>query len=241
LQLWKLKFTLCLIEQAKAMRSYENKTALTLIEMLIVVAIVVVLTTMVIGIAGRINDQSNEQLTRNTIGIITAALRQFRDYKYRYEAPIYSGFDFPLDCNDFPQSGIGGIEMTLGNALGATVVINGGIHDIRYSGSEVLYFLLSQVSECRKTLDKIDESLLTNLGSDQQPRRVTITYPGGIIKEYPLFRIIDPWGTTLKYDYYYELEPDPILRQRGKKTFPVITSAGPDRKFGNTDDISSRK
>jgi len=226
-----------LIEQAKAMRIGENKTGFTLVEMLIVLAMVVVLTTMVIGLAGRIDNQSKEQLTKNTIGIITAALRQFRDYKYRYEAPIYAGFDFPLDCNDFLQPAV---EMTLGNALGAIVVISGA-PDISYSGCEMLYFLLNQVSECRKTLDKIDESLLTNLDSNKQPRRVTITYPGGSPKEYPLLRVIDPWGETLRYDYYNELEPDPILRQRGKKTFPVITSAGPDKKFGSADDISSRK
>ncbi|MDH4239402.1 MAG: type II secretion system GspH family protein [Phycisphaerae bacterium] len=216
------------------MKSYENKTGLTLVEMLIVVAIVVILTTMVIGLAGRIDNQSKEQLTKNTIGIITAALRQFRDFKYRYEAPIYAEFDFPLDCNDFLQPAI---EMTMGNALGATVVISGGTPDISYSGAEVLYVFLSQLPECRKTLDRIDESLITNLGFDKQPRRITITYPSGSTKEYPLLRVIDPWGTTLKYDYYDEVFLDP----RSRRTFPLITSAGPDKKFGNTDDISSRK
>ena len=233
MQLWKLKSNLRLIEQAKAMRIDRNKTALTLVEMLIVVAMVVVLTTIVIGLAGRIDNQSKEQLTKNTIGIITAALRQFRDYKYSYEAPIYAEFNFPLDCNDFPKAAV---EMTLGNALGAIVVISGA-PDISYSGCETLYLLLNQVPECRKTLDKIDESLLTNLDSNKQPRRVTITYPGGSPKEYPLLRVIDPWGTTLKYDYYDEV----TLNPRSRRAFPVITSAGPDKRFGSTDDISSRK
>lgn len=232
------KYNLRLIEQAKDMRIDQNETCFTLVEMLIVVAMVVILTTMVIGLAGRIDNQSKEQLTKNTIGIITAALRQFRDYKYRYEAPIYAGFDFPLDCNDFPQPAV---EMTLGNALGATVAI-GGAPDIRYSGCEALYFLLNQVPECRKTLDKIDESLLTNLDSNKQPRNISVTFPGGVPKVYPLLRVIDPWGITLKYDYYDEvlIPPDP----RQKRSFPVITSAGPDRKFGPGDagdDISSRK
>ena len=90
-----------------------------------------------------------------------------------------------------------------------------------------------------KTLDKIDESLLTNLDINKQPRRITITYPSGSTKEYPLLRVIDPWGTTLKYDYYDEVLIPPNPKQ--KRTFPVVTSAGPDKKFGNTDDISSRK
>jgi prepilin-type N-terminal cleavage/methylation domain-containing protein len=223
-----------LIEQAQSMKSYENKTGLTLIEMLIVVAIVVILTTMVIGLAGRIDNQSKEQLTQNTISIITSALRQFNDYEYRYEAPIYAEFDFPLDCNDFLQPVL---EMTMGNALGAMVVISGGTPDISYSGGEALYVFLSQLPECRKTLDKIDESLMTNIGVDKQPRNISVTYPGSVPKVYPLLRVIDSWGTTLKYDYYDEV----TLNPRSKRTFPVITSAGPDKKFGNTDDISSRK
>jgi len=218
------------------MKSDQNKTGLTLIEMLIVLAIVVILTTMVIGIAGRIDNQSKEQLTKNTISIIIAALRQFHDYEYRYETPIYAEFDFPLDCNDFPQLVLG---TTLASALGATVVISGGTPDISYSGAEALYVFLSQLPECRKTLDRIDESLMTNIGVDKQPRNISVTYPGGVPKIYPLLRVIDPWGTALKYDYYDEvlIPPDP----RQKRTFPVITSAGPDKMFGNTDDISSRK
>jgi prepilin-type N-terminal cleavage/methylation domain-containing protein len=223
-----------LIERIKAVKSYGNKTGLTLVEMLIVVAIIVLLTTMVIGLAGRITDQSREQLTRNTIAILTAALRQFHDYKYPYKDFAYADFGFPLDCNDFLQPAL---EMTLRDALGATVVISGGSPDISYSGTEVLYVFLSQLPECRKTLDKIDESLITNLGVDKQPRNISVTYPGGVPKVSPLSRVIDPWGTALKYDYYDEVTLDP----RSRRTFPEIISAGPDKKFGTADDISSRK
>ncbi|MBW8041125.1 MAG: type II secretion system protein [Planctomycetes bacterium] len=218
------------------MKSYENRTGVTLIEMLIVVAIIVILTTMVVGIAGRIDNQSKEQLTKSTFGILTAALRQFGDYKYNYMPP-YSEFDFPLDCAFFND---GGLETTLRIALGAsTAVISSGAPDptFSFSSGEAMYFFLSQVPECRKTLDRIDESLITNLGFDQQPRIITITYPSGVPKVYPLFRIIDPWGTTLQYKYYDNTFLDP----RSKLTFPVITSAGPDKKFGPGDDISSRK
>jgi len=223
-------------EQAKAVKGYENKTGLSLVEMLIVVAIIVILTTMVIGLASRIDNQSKEQLTRNTIAILTAALRQFHDYRYPYKDLAYADFGFPLDCNDFLQPAL---EMTLGNALGATVVIVSGAPDISYSGTEALYLFLSQLPECRKTLDKIDESLITNLGLDKQPMNISLTYPDGITKVSPLLRITDPWGTALRYDYYDEMliPPDP----RQKRTFPVITSAGPDKKFGTDDDISSRK
>ena len=52
---------------------------------------------------------------------------------------------------------------------------------------------------------------------------------------YSLLRIIDPWGETLRYDYYDDYtEPDEA------RNFPVITSAGPDGVFGTDDDIASR-
>lgn len=215
------------------MKSYKHKTGVTLVEILIVVAIIAILTTMVIGIAGRIDDQSKEQLTKSTIAILTAALRQFHDYEYRYKDLTYSGFDFPLDCNDFDVTNL---QATLGQALGlGPGIIGGGIHQNEYSGAEALYFFLSRVPACRKTLDKIDKSLITNEDSNKQPMNIDI---GG--KVYPLLRVIDPWGKALRYDYYNEWEIDPILRQKGKRTFPVITSAGPDKKFGTADDIGSR-
>ncbi len=194
-------------------------------------AIIAILAAMVIGIAARISSQGKEQLTENTFALLDSALGEFQDYGYNYDAP-YSEFDFPLDCNDFDKNDL---ENALEAAPGITNVssVGGdGTHDPNYSGSEALYFFLSRVPESRKTLDKIDSSLITN--KDKDKRDMTITVDG---KEYPLLRIIDPWGTTLRYDYYDEdvLPPNP----NEARIFPVITSAGPDKEFGTADDISS--
>ncbi len=221
------------------MKSYRHKTGVTLVEILIVVAVIAILATMVVGIATRINNQSKEQLTKNTFALLNAALGQFRDYGYNYNykapptapAPVrdfYRGLDFPLDCNGLP------LEPALGTALGAAgaeIIPPGVLHDLNYSGSEALYFFLSRVPASRQTLDKIDDSLITNLSFDKQPMNITIG-----VKIFPLLRIIDPWGTTLHYDYYNELTLDP----KSKRTFPEITSAGPDRIFGTGDDITNR-
>jgi len=222
------------------MKSYRYKTGVTLVEILIVVAVIAILTTMVVGIATRISNQSKEQLTKNTFALLNAALGQFRDYGYSYKVPnaanpperdFYRGLDFPLDCNGLPQPLL---ETALGSALGlapGSALIAPPVHDPSYSGSEALYFFLSRVPASRQTLDKIDDSLITNEGFGKQPMNITIG-----VKMYPLLRIIDPWGTTLQYDYYNELIPDPKM----KRNFPVITSAGPDRIFGTGDDITSR-
>ena len=109
-------------------------------------------------------------------------------------------------------------------------------HKLEYSSSELLYFFLSRVPECRKTLDKIDGSLITDTDDNGYRMRINIG-----TEYYPLLRIVDPWDTTLLYDYSYEqLLPSGSMRII-RKTFPVITSAGPDKRFGTADDISSRK
>ena len=226
------------------MKRRQNKTGVTLVEILVVVAIIAILVTMVIGIASRIDTQGKERLTENTIALLTAALGEFRDYGYSYSDPCDADFKFPLDCNGFSQSEL---EGALKDALGTTTtpaITPVGAHELNYSGSEVMYFFLSRVHESRQTLDKIDRKLVTNLDIDGNPMKITIN-PGADEKVYPLFRVIDPWGETLRYSYYRNTveksEPPSSEPERDSpRTFPVITSAGPDKEFGSADDIRNR-
>ena len=240
------------------MRTRAYKSGFTLIEMLMVVAIIAILVLMVVGIAKRIDDQSKERLCRNTIALVGNALEQFRDFGYEYkDTTDYAGLTFPLDCNDLATIYI---EPILHDALYLSAPstlphINQTepIHDLYFSGSEALYFILSQVPDCQATLNKIDKSLLTNKGTDKVTD-IIITIPSSTTTtDLPFTRIVDPWGTTLRYDYYPEYADYIIAypggdwphyityRNSAKKTFPVITSAGPDKQFDTTDDISNVK
>jgi len=246
------------------MRSFFKKCGFTLVEMLLVIAIIVLLVGMVAGIAKRLDDQGKERLCRNELALIDTALEQFRDFGYRYQLEFY-GLEFPLDCNAFDAYNADwhfSLQDTLNNAIYpttaplTTVVISPSAippYDPNYSGSAALYFILSQVPECRTTLGKIDKSLLTNIGSDKTSEiTITITTPT-ITKVLPLTRFIDPWGKSLRYDYYaeyndYYLEtgkpwtPDYInYINANKLSFPIVTSAGPDRNFDTADDIINRK
>jgi len=236
------------------------KSGFTLIETLMVVAIIAILVSMVIGVTKRIDDQRKERLCRSTIDLIGNALEQFRDFGYEYKGTYAGhGLIFPIDCNGyditdtFPYPYL---QETLPDALYSAplpiiTIFPPAQHDTSYSGSEVLYFVLSQVPDCRTTLDKIDRSLLTNKGLDKITD-VNITIASATMTmTYPFTRIIDPWGKTLRYDYYPEYR-DYILayptgstyllyRDSAKKTFPVITSAGPDKQFNTADDISNAK
>ena len=110
--------------QVAGLRS-RTKSALTLIEMLIVVAVIVILTTMVIGITAGIDNRAKEELAESTIAILKAALEQFRDYGYDYKDP-YSDFDFPLDCSGY----IGFDQFQFTDILAAALGVGAGLVQI---------------------------------------------------------------------------------------------------------------
>jgi prepilin-type N-terminal cleavage/methylation domain-containing protein len=78
--------------------------------------------------------------------------------------------------------------------------------------SEYLYSELCQIPESRRVLEKIDDSLIKNEygTADTSPE------------------IYDPWGVALDYTYV------------PGDNFPKLVSAGPDKTFGNADDITNR-
>ncbi len=223
------------------MKRRQNKTGVTLVEILVVVVVIAILMAAVISVATRIDTQGKEQLTEHTIALLTAALGQFGGFGFTYDAPFDANFKFPLDCSNFSDAEL---ETELGTALNTAVSIGPvGIiqHNNEYSGCEAMYFLLSRVPESRQTLDRLDRKVVTNLDVDGKPMEITV---GSAV--YPLFRVIDPWGKTLRYDYYNETPPPHSLPKdvedmaSSRKTFPVITSAGPDKKFDTDDDIKNR-
>lgn len=76
---------------------------------------------------------------------------------------------------------------------------------------ELLYGALDSVPASRQVLKQVN-SAFVRVGS-------TASAP----------RLCDPWGTALDYVYV------------PNDQFPELTSAGPDKKFGTIDDISSKR
>lgn len=220
------------------MKTCRVKNGLTLVEILVVVAIMAILVSAVITVAVRTQQQAEEQVTANTIAILSAALKEFGEYDYKFKGDDYIDHKFPPDCDG---SDLKGFEQTLQEALGVPVdsvmVTGNGINNEDYFGSESMYFFLNRVPQSRKILDKIDASLLTIKDVDGVNLTLEIDYGSGV-KQYPLVRITDAWGTTLRYEYD---EYDTANSEYIKRTFPLITSAGPDRNFDTeNDNITNR-
>ena len=64
--------------------SHQPRAAVTLIEMLIVLAIITLLASMVIGMATHIGNQSRAGTLENTFGLLESALDEYREYTGRF-------------------------------------------------------------------------------------------------------------------------------------------------------------
>jgi prepilin-type N-terminal cleavage/methylation domain-containing protein len=162
------------------MRIRKDKYGFTLIEMLTVLALIVILASMVIGVASHIDARAKRDQIENTFVLLDSALQEYHQFR-----------------DEFPEQ----LEQNHANAAAHT---------------EYLYNELNSVPDSRTILEKINDSLIEN-------RYAAAGAPVTAIPE-----IYDPWGTALDYRY----SPG--------ENFPLIVSAGPDKKFGTADDIDNR-
>lgn len=238
------------------MATQRSQNGLTLVEIIIAVAIVAILAGLVFTTMTSIDTRAKEQLCEGTLETLNTALRQFRDFGYEYktrtsayvnELEFYRSLKFPPDCNDYTKAQVETEIKKLLHPTSSIPVVISSEYNTNESGIAVMCFFLSQVPDCRETLAGIDAKLLKSDHDDE--KYLTIKVDGTIIdpvREYPWLRVVDPWGTPLRYDYYDEnevLTNTPASYGRAKQTirnFPLITSAGPDEEFGTDDDITNR-
>jgi hypothetical protein len=104
---------------------------------------------------------------------------------------------------------------------------------------EVLYYYLNRVPQSRAVVSKLHEASISakavKLDVNNKPLPSKVFDPNIIIavngKKVGLFRVVDAWNMPLRY----------IRRSNDDKNFPLLRSAGPDRKFGTDDDIVNKK
>lgn len=73
-----------LIERAEFMSNCRNKDGLTLVEILVVVALVAILATIVVSVASRIDNQSKEKAVESTFVLLDSALQEYRQFTDKF-------------------------------------------------------------------------------------------------------------------------------------------------------------
>lgn len=240
------------------MNKFKYKNGFTLVEMIVVIAIITILAGVLLKVGGRVAQQSKERQTRATIDILDSALEQFAaegfDYKYdapgsgySFDNPPYSDswIKFPPDCNGF---GVGYVEEEISYALtGNTgdVQITGGAFDAdnSYAGCGVMYFFLNRQPESREVLKNIDKSVITNKNENNEGIYIQVNNED----PQPFYWVVDAWGEPLRYDYYindveysgYTVDTEECWESR--RSFPQVISAGPDGKFDTEEDNITNK
>ncbi len=190
------------------MTRFGKKIGFSMVEILTVVGILAILLTVVMGVSKKMKRQANEQLTASMIEVLVTALEQY----YAFWS------QFPFEANGNYD------EAQLLIDLNAT--LDSGIHDNGYASSEVLYYNLSRTPDCKRIIDSISDTLISNRDVNEAVLLIEIP-TGGTVTD--LIRFVDPWGNAIRYTY------------ATGDSFPVIESAGTDGKFPTTgDNVTSR-
>ena len=72
------------IERARAMKTRRNKYGFTLIEMLVVVALIAIMASMIIGVASHIDARAKENSIESTFVLLDSALQEYRQFRDKF-------------------------------------------------------------------------------------------------------------------------------------------------------------
>ena len=198
----------------------------TLVELLVVVAIVLIIVSGIVTVGGTVRTQAKIRNTESTIRMLESALTEYNNYKK---------IGFPPSCGDkwfadllliIDPSGV-----LTGNAGGHDTVPSSGWEDwsllgvgdqdnllTARSSIEILYFMLDRVPDCQKYLSRIAEEFKTNEDGD------FLVVNNDAVS---LIEVNDAWQRPIRYETL------------AGENFPELISAGPDGLFITADDIIS--
>jgi prepilin-type N-terminal cleavage/methylation domain-containing protein len=220
------------------MKSERQKSALTMIEILIVVAILAIMASGMFVVSSKVRQQAQVKSVRGTLAMLDAALEQYYDFDKSYPPDVnYAGAGYTRDIQSAvklqPADTIVGPYISP-PAAGYDV----SDYDDAYSVA-VLYYYLNRVPQSRLVLKNLADAAVSakavKFDSQGKPIQSRMQDPNALItvnvQSISLFRIVDSWNMPLHY----------IRKANDDKNFPLIRSAGPDKVFGTEDDIVNKK
>lgn len=83
------------------MKRYKYKDGLSLVEILVVVAIIAILATMLIGVASRINNQAKEQGLESTFTLLDSALQEYNEATGKFPEQLEKNFTNALMHSEY--------------------------------------------------------------------------------------------------------------------------------------------
>jgi len=195
----------------------------TLVELLVVVAIVLIIVSGIVTVGGTVRTQGKIHNTESTIQMLESALTEYINYK----KTSYPGSCGDVDYSFVTLENLTGVSVGSGypvdHALGSPNWGTFGGSDLNRllaarSSIEILYYWLDAVPDCQKYLSRIAEEFKTNEDGDSLGVNDVLV---------PLIEINDAWQRPIRY------------KVLSGEDFPELISAGPDGLFYTADDIIS--
>ena len=199
---------------------------MTLMEVLVAMATVLVLIGALMGIGSYVRTRGNIDLTQSMLSVLTAALEQYYDDTSDFPFDTDVDGDGVLD-NYLRDDLINDVSLStgLGVSLNVTDLLeeDGIGNNVSAASSAALFYYLDKYPSSRSIAESVSNTLITNKHADGTVIKMTLD-----VTPYDLPRYIDAWKMSIRYEYLTGT------------AFPVLTSAGPDKVFDTPDDITSQ-
>lgn len=197
------------------MRRLNSNSGMTLMEILVVLAIILILIGAAITGANSLRQRADIDLTTSLLDVLDTALQQYYTDHSTFP-PVVADLS-NLQALAFDPLTTSSLSPDTGTAIP------------EFWSSQGLFYFLNRSPNSHSIVASVSDSLVTTKDNSGQHLIVLITSTLPAINgtKFDLARFIDSWGTTLDYRY------------PAGATFPTVVSAGPDKQWDTGDDIKN--
>jgi len=193
-----------------------RQLGMTLAEVLVTLAIVLILVGVMSGVGVHLKKQSEIRLVESTLEVLETALGQYYADYGSYVPPVMSKEEF--------ERAVCGSEGTVTFLEGEH--LQGEEGKAAWS-SEALYYFLNRSPAAAAVASSLLERMISSKDASGKPLVVEIACSSAESVRTNLIRFVDVWGMPIGY-------------MLAANELPILISAGPDKTFDTPDDIVHR-